>query len=223
MADRALHRGLVEVMTPARALPVDEGAGRGEYIAPGMIEGGAGQLALQRLTETRHGHVRASIDAVRAPARGKPRSHVTHGALRQRRSPILAALPAANDDLATVEIDVLHAQRYTLQNPQPAPVHQRRAELRWVAHAAKDGADFPLRENDGHTARPPRRGDAVDPLEWLRQHGVVQERQRRQRLVLRRRRHAVHGREMRQEGTDSVGAQLARMSPPMMQDVAANP
>src|SRR3954467_11021541 len=96
------------MMTSALALPVDESTGRGEHIAPGMIEGGGGQLALERLAETCHVHVRAPVGAVGAFARGQPLSQRADGTFRERRPPVLVALPSADNDLASVEIDVLH-------------------------------------------------------------------------------------------------------------------
>ena len=60
------------------------------------------------------------------------------GAIRQHRHAILEAFAVANEDLATIEVHVLHAKPNALHDPQPRAIEQG-ADQR--VHASQAGED----------------------------------------------------------------------------------
>jgi hypothetical protein len=104
---------------------------------------------------------------------------------RQHGGAVDPCLSIANAHLAAIEVDVLDAQRQSLEQSQPRPVQQLADEPHGTVQRAQDCGDLALRQHYGQpdgTVRPyERRTPFWRPLE----HTAVQEEHRAQRLVQR--------------------------------------
>jgi hypothetical protein len=114
--------------------------------------------------------------------------------LGQWRASVLCALPITHDDLVPIEVHVLDPQRQTLRQSQPGAIHQQRTHTQTLRKRGNQLANFPLRQHDRLATSGSRRRYSVDSSKGCAEHRTIQESQRGERLVLRRRRHAFrHG------------------------------
>jgi hypothetical protein len=183
------------VVTPeATALSVAIHSRRREHPLPCPLAAGVRQLAVERT------HVLELSPQLPLCCAG------------QHRPAVLGALPAANDDLPPLEVHVLDPEPQALEKPEPAAVEKHRDESRSAVELVKDASHFLTREHDRNPLRYFGAPDALDPSGLLPQHFLVQEEQRAQRLILRRRADAILDRERRQELADLRFAHLAWMT-----------
>jgi len=84
-------------------------------------------------------------------------------------------------------------------------------------------SDLVAGEDDGESLGPPRAHQVVKPGEVLSEDGAVEEQQRRERLVLRRRRDLALGRERAEEGAQLGGTERRGILAAVELVVAAHP
>jgi hypothetical protein len=89
--------------------------------------------------------------------------------------------------------------------------------------SAEERAGLVLREHDGQATRALGPRDSIQPRHLDSQHLAVEEEEGGERLVLRGRRNVAVVGEGGKERGDVLGSQVARMAPPMEEDVAADP
>lgn len=143
--------------------------------------------------------------------------------LREHRHPVLVPLPAAHGDLPARQIHVLHPQAQALHQPEPRAVEQRRHQERHTVQHAQDARHLLGREHHREPVPSLRADRMLRQCQRPPQHVPVQEEQRGQRLVLRRRRHPrAHG-ERGQESLDLGFPQLRRMAATVEDDEAPDP
>jgi hypothetical protein len=117
----------------------------------------------------------------------------------KKRYPIATALASSNDDLVSLEVDVLHSQPGTFEEAQPSTVEQTGHQLDGAGQTVEDGAHFFPRENHRQVLRMLGAHEIVEPGQLLVEHAAIEKEQRRQRLVLRR------GSRLRSWGTEQHG------------------
>jgi hypothetical protein len=115
----------------------------------------------------------------------------THQNFRQHGATVAIALATPHDDLPALEIDVLHAQLQRLEQAQARSIQERRHQRRYPAHLPQDRPNLGAAEHGRNAHGPLRPNEARAQAERPAQHGIVQEQQRRERLVLRRAAHAA--------------------------------
>ena len=71
------------------------------------------------------------------------------GRCRQHRDAILASLALPDGDLVPLELQVLHAQRKSLEQSKAAAVEQRRDQPRHAAQLVEQPPHFGTGEDDG--------------------------------------------------------------------------
>src|SRR5207237_10231418 len=101
--------------------------------------------------------------------------------LCERSPPALVTLAAAHDDLASLQIHILHSQPEAFAHAEAAAVHQGDAELIRLIDPSHHGADLRLAEDDGWAAGPMSGRDAVDALQGTPDDSRVREGERRAR------------------------------------------
>src|SRR6185312_1719116 len=126
-------------------------------------------------------------------------------------------------DLVAREIHVFHAQTQTFHDAHAAAVKQTRQQPRPTVHRRQQAPHFVRRQHRRHTPRALRADDVAQPRRLDPQHLAVQEKNRRQSLVLRARRDIAERCKTRQERFDIATAQLTRMTRAARQDEPANP
>lgn len=132
-------------------------------------------------------------------------------------------LPSWTRDLPALEIEILHPETTALQQTQPRAVQQQRHEPGNTPHALDDGGDLRRREDEGHALRTLRPREVAHLLQRDVHHAVKQEQQRRERLVLRGRAHALLVGQVREKGLDLRPAQLADRTVAMELDEPLDP
>ena len=117
----------------------------------------------------------------------------------QHRHPIALALPVANQDGRLLEVEVLHAQRATLDQSQPAAVHQLGHQPADARQVLEHLADLSASQYHRETRRPFCADHGAQIVQRFAKHLSVQKEQRTTGLTLGRRADTALGREMRQE------------------------
>jgi hypothetical protein len=117
---------------------------------------------------------------------------------RQGRHAVLVALPAADDELAAAEVHILYAKLRALEQAQARAVEEQRHEPGWAFHEADNRADLLAAEHPGKARGPLGAHHVVEPGQALADL-AIEEQQRAQRLVLRRRGDVPLHRERAQE------------------------
>src|SRR5438045_2176924 len=79
------------------------------------------------------------------------------------RDPVLVALACPDDDVARLEVDVLHAKPSALEQPQAGAVEKARHELRRPRERCDHRAHLVAREDDREATRTPRAHQRVEP------------------------------------------------------------
>ena len=138
-------------------------------------------------------------------------------------APVAPALAVAHRDLAALEVHVLDAQAQPLQQPHASGVEQARREPARAVELREQRAHLVFRQHHRNARRALGTHDAFHPRQLLLQDLPIKEEERRQRLVLRRRRAAPLGREMRKERFDFQPAHVARVALGVEVDEAAHP
>ena len=127
---------------------------------------------------------------------------------------ILGPFAVANDDLMPRELDILHAQAQAFDDAHPGAVEEAPDELGGSMQTVEHTGDLVTRQHHGKPSRRLGLLDVVEPRQLDAQHVLAHERQRALGLILRRRRHPLLHRQVRQECLDlgrrhRVGVPLA--------------
>ncbi len=122
-----------------------------------------------------------------------------HKRLRQYRAPVLTPLAVTNRDFQPHEIDILDTQPHRLHQTQAGTVQQGCYQMVDPIQLSEQITDFRLGQNDRQTRRLFGSRDTVQPRQLNGQHLLVQKQDRRQRLILSRRRYLPDNSKMRQK------------------------
>lgn len=134
------------------------------------------------------------------------------GADWQWNAPILTALATPNDDLASIEVDVLYAQGETFRNTEAASIQKRGAQTRNAAQPGHHGSYLGFREYGGQPPTILRAIDTRQMADRLPEHVSVQEENRAQRLILSRGADVTVGGEVTEKRGDLTLTHLCRMT-----------
>ena len=115
---------------------------------------------------------------------------------------------------AARELDVLDADPEPFEEAEARAVEEARHEARRAVHRAQHRLDLVPRQDDRQPPRTLRSRERVDEPERAAEHGVVEEEDRRERLVLRRRSDVPVFGQMREEGGDVPLAERGRVLRP---------
>lgn len=96
---------------------------------------------------------------------------------RQDRYAIFGALALANDDLATLDFDVLHPKPQTLEQPQAASVEHRGDQPYRAVKLVKQRLRLANRQDDRQASRELRLHDFIEPRQRFSQHLLVEKEQ----------------------------------------------
>ncbi len=151
--------------------------------------------------------------------RGQRRQH----AIRQHGDPILVAFAIADEDVAPLEIDIVHPQPNRFHDAQARAVEEPADQSVDAVEAIQNRRDFGLRVDRRQSLRHARPDHAVEPRQVDTQHLAVEEKQSGFCLVLSRARDVVDDRQGGEEGFDLGRAQFRRMTLAVVADEASNP
>jgi len=143
--------------------------------------------------------------------------------LGERRHPVAPPLSVADLDFANGEVRILHPQAQVLEQPKPGSVEEPRHELARALEPREHGAHLFGCEHDREPARLLRAHEVVELRGVASENPPVQEHERVERLVLRRRRDAFRHGEVVQEVANLGAAKLPRVPLPVEQDEAPDP
>lgn len=113
--------------------------------------------------------------------------------------------------------------RRVRRSPQARAVEQARHQAPGAVHGSEQPFGLRDTEHRRHPHQALRAHDPVEPRQGLLQHLLVQEQQRGERLILRRRRDVPLGGEMTQERSDLRRPQFAGMPLAGKEDKAPDP
>jgi hypothetical protein len=143
------------------------------------------------------------------PSSSRPRNHC---------DAVFVSLSLANGDLTAFKVQVLDAQTQHFEQPQAATAQQHRNEplvARQVRHEARN---LIHREDDGEPLGATRTNDALNSIERLHQHMLVEKEERGQRLILGGCGDVFLNGQVGQEAIDIVFAELPRVPTVVKQD-----
>ncbi len=126
-------------------------------------------------------------------------------AARQQRDAILEPLAVADQDLASREVDVLHAQPHALHDPHPGAVEEPAEQPVHAAQPTEHRCHLFAREHHRHSRRRLRTLDVLEPRQVALEHVAVEEEDRALGEILRRCGDLALDREVRQECLDLRG------------------
>jgi hypothetical protein len=143
--------------------------------------------------------------------------------LGQDRRPVPGALAAAHDQLPVFKLHVLDAQRECFAQPQARTVEQAADQPILAVQVREHVLHFAGREHHRQVPGLLRPDDAVEPRQLDLRDLLVEEQQRGERLVLRRRRHLAVHRQVREKRLDLGGRHFGGMPLAVKQDEAPCP
>ena len=212
---------VVATLTAGRRIPVEPR--RGEDPLPSPLPGRARILPLDRCRQ---------FDTPEAPGQ-IPLMLATHALdvlpkglserFREQRHPVLPPLSVPYDDLPAIEIDILDPELRAHEDAESGTIQQGRHEPWRPIQTIENGSDLGARENDWQPRRAPGAHKVVQPSELDLQHLAVQEQDRAQRLVLRRRADVPFHRQVGEERGDLRFPELARVAYAVKADETADP
>src|SRR5687767_918229 len=113
-AECALHDRLVQMMATTSAVGSLESSCRGKDILPPPVALRVRVLAAECLAQPGRPHAVPSVGCHATPLAFDPCRHRADARLGERHAAVLATLPFAHDDLAAVEVHVVHSKAQTL-------------------------------------------------------------------------------------------------------------
>jgi hypothetical protein len=146
-----------------------------------------------------------------------------HQAGRQHRHPILEALAVAHENLATLEIDILHPQAQAFHDAQTSAIHQPTDQGIGAFQPRKQRGNLGLRQHHRQAARGLGRLDIIEPRQLDTQHLTIEKKQCALGLILRRGGHLPRHRKMRQKLAHLCRTEIPRMTLAKMPDKSFNP
>jgi hypothetical protein len=136
---------------------------------------------------------------------------------------VLVTLAAPDDDLVGCEVDVLDPEAAAFEDAKTSAVQQAHHDTRRPAEALDHGADLLAGEDNGQARRALGSHDLVEPGQLDVQNVPIEEQERAQRLVLRRRGDATLDREGTEKARHLRAAHLDGMPLAVKEDVAPDP
>jgi hypothetical protein len=144
-------------------------------------------------------------------------------ALRQHADAVFVALGFPDHDLAAGDVEILDAEVERLREPQASPVEQRGDRRGLAGEGLEQESDFVVGQDRWQSFRSACPDDVIESLERRAEHRVVEEEQRRQRLVLGRSSHVPLDGQAREKLIDRRLAQRQRVLLAVKEDEATNP
>ena len=190
-ADSALNAGLVEVVaTDDASAWIGRELGRWEYPLPAPIRPGARIFSNDGVGEL---DARRSLFAVvlveLADALDVPGHGLFEGS-RKERCAIAVAFAFSDDELASLWVEILDAESQALEKPEAGTVEKSSDQGVLTLEMTEHCADFVTRHDDGKALRRSGAHGRVQAGEFPAEYLRVEEDERRERLILRRRRDA---------------------------------
>jgi drug/metabolite transporter (DMT)-like permease len=174
----ALHR-LIGHMLPAyhARARVDRKLHRGKNILPGPFPSGIRILAIERIGQPDLAMPGRQVLAVEFGDADHVIAQGWHHAGRQHRHPILEALAVAHENLATLEIDILHPQAQAFHDAQTSAIHQPTDQGIGAFQPRKQRGNLGLRQHHRQAARGLGRLDIIEPRQLDTQHLTIEKKQ----------------------------------------------
>jgi hypothetical protein len=219
-----LHGALVQVVTANLAgLRRQIGSGRREEPLPRPLSRGARVLAVEGVRDLDGAFAGRKVGLVLRSNEREVLSERCQEGERQDDRSILSTLAVADEDLASLEIDVLDSELQRLDQAQATPVQKSAHDPVRATQAAEQRTGFATGEHDRQALGAFRVREIAEPRELPPQHDLVQEEQASQRLVLRGRADFPDGGEAGEECGDLGLAERLGMALVVKQDETANP
>jgi len=223
-ADGPLHDGLVEMMTASLTRTwLTVGSRGGENPLPGPFAASHRQLSRQGVGQLDPAcvlfEVALVLDTHPVEMGRQPRLQ----SARKNCGAVLRSLPVSDEDLMPLEIHVLHTKSTALEQPQSRSVEQRDHELGHPFEMSQHPADLVAGEKDWQSFANRGSNKIVEPGKIDTQELPVEEEDRCESLVLRRRRDAAFVGEHVQEGRHLIGTETSRVPPSMEVVIAPHP
>ncbi len=130
----------------------------------------------------------------------------------QHGNPILADFAVAHQNLSPVELDVMHPQAQTFEQPQTGTVEQARHQPLLAGEPFAQSRCFISGENHRQTTRLFHPRDTIEPGQLPIQHHPIKKKQRTERLILCRRSHIPVNGKMRKKRLDFLFTHLIRVA-----------
>ena len=102
----------------------------------------------------------------------------------QHGDPVFLSFTTADGDLPGPQIDILHAQTQGFQQSQARPVEQQGCQSRRARHAPKKRSHLVAGEHHREPLGFLCTHDAIDPVEFLLEHHLIEKEEGRKSLVL---------------------------------------
>jgi hypothetical protein len=141
----------------------------------------------------------------------------------QHRHPVLEALVVPHQDLAALEIDILHPQAQAFHDAQAGAVQHPADQCAGAVEPRQERSHLGAGQHHRQAARRLCRLDVVEPGQFDIQHLAVKEEQGALGLVLRRCRNLPGHRQMGEELADLGRAHVTRVTLAKMPDKSFNP
>jgi len=142
---------------------------------------------------------------------------------RLQATSISIPLSAPHDDLVRIEVDVLHAKPRALEHPEASAVEQQGHEPQHPFQPVDHRLHLGPAHHDGQDFGRLRAHDSIEGREIQLERSPIQEQQRRQRLVLRRRAHPPLSGQPGEKLVHPGSAYLTRVALPVKHDVSSDP
>lgn len=146
-----------------------------------------------------------------------------HQGRRQHRQPILAALAMTHRQLVTLEIDILDPQPHAFHQTHACSVEKTGHQRMRPVHRRQQALDLTARQHDGGPFRLLRPIQVSQPGQIDAEHFAIQKEQRRQGLLVRRRRYLQIRRQMPEKRPNLVSPHFPGVTPPMKSHEATHP
>jgi hypothetical protein len=224
VANGLLQGRLVEVVEhqpPGRR--VRAGARCREEVLPREARRGARHLRAERVGKVDLAAARSELCEVVSANELDLRAQALAGAGGQEGRAVVRPLAATDGDLMAIEVDVLHAEGERFLHAESGAVEDLAEETEGRLKPVEQREDVAAREDVGEVVGALRAFEAFERGHLDLEDLAVEEDQRAQGLVLRRRCAATTDREVIEECGDLGGAHLARVTPVVEADELANP
>lgn len=224
LVDGLLDRRFVVVMAAQLAgRRVSVVPRRGEEPLPGPFAAGVGQFALEVVGKFDPAGASGEVRLMQlGHCVAVPQERFAKR-LRQDGLPVLVPLAGPDRERVPGEVDVLDAEANGFEQAQARTVEQRRDEVRWAGQPGQDLRHFAAVEDDRQVLADRGTHEVVEPWRLDAEHFAVEEQERREGLVLGRGRAPFDRGEVREEGGDLGGAELAGVAESGVTDEATHP
>ena len=222
--DRPLQHILTQVMASSlTASGVQSPLVGGKQIQPTGSLGDIGVLSFQRKRQVDCTKASRDIDLMDDLHLFNPAPERPHEGIGENRYPILAAFPVADHDLPPVDVDIMHPQPKTFEQPQSGAIEQTPHQPLRPGEKLEQPVDLGMCENHRQPTGLLGPGDIVKPGHIALEHIPIEKKQRAERLILRGSGDIAVDRKMGQKLLDFGFPHLDGMPLAVEQDKAPNP